>query len=51
MKRVGTTWEETRSDIFEYIKMFYNSNRRHGSGYPMSPTEYENQNYQRLGSV
>lgn len=42
---------EARSDIFDYIEMFYNSKRRHGSSNQMSPTEYENQYYQRLGSV
>ncbi|SRO37788.1 ISEhe3, transposase orfB [Shigella flexneri] len=45
------TREEARSDIFDYIEMFYNSKRRHGSSEQMSPTEYENQYYQRLGSV
>ncbi|MGF3693873.1 EAL domain-containing protein, partial [Salmonella enterica] len=35
----------------DYIEMFYNSKRRHGSSDQMSPTEYENQYYQRLGSV
>ncbi|MFG0647108.1 IS3 family transposase [Leclercia adecarboxylata] len=49
-KRYGTR-EEARSDIFDYIEMFYNSKRRHGSSDQMSPTEYENQYYQRLGSV
>lgn len=43
--------EEARSDIFDYIEMFYNSKRRHGSSDQMPPTEYENQYYQRLGSV
>ncbi|EAA7637015.1 TPA: IS3 family transposase, partial [Enterobacter hormaechei subsp. steigerwaltii] len=43
--------EEARSDIFDYIEMFYNSKRRHGSSEQMSPTEYEKQYYQRLGSV
>ncbi|ENZ7483226.1 hypothetical protein ACG8U7_000256 [Klebsiella aerogenes] len=33
------------------IEMFYNSKRRHGSSNQMSPTEYENQYYQRLRSV
>ncbi|WP_152537848.1 IS3 family transposase, partial [Enterobacter sp. DC1] len=35
----------------DYIEMFYNSKRRHGSSAQMPPTEYENQYYQRLGSV
>ncbi|EAN2945309.1 IS3 family transposase [Salmonella enterica subsp. enterica serovar Oranienburg] len=50
-KKIYGTREEARSDIFDYIEMFYNSRRRHGSSDQMSPTEYENQYYQRPGSV
>ncbi|EIT4726742.1 IS3 family transposase, partial [Salmonella enterica] len=50
-KKIYGTREEARSDIFNYIEMFYNSKRRHGSSDQMSPTEYENQYYQRLRSV
>ena len=50
-KKIYGTREEARSDIFDYIEMFYNSKRRHGSSNQMSPTEYENQYYQRLGNV
>ncbi|HFQ3272305.1 TPA: IS3 family transposase [Klebsiella pneumoniae] len=50
-KKIYGTREEARSDIFDYIEMFYNSKRRHGSSEQMSPTEYKNQYYQRLGSV
>ncbi|MCS6051799.1 IS3 family transposase [Klebsiella variicola subsp. variicola] len=50
-KKIYGTREEARSDIFDYIEMFYNTKRRHGSNNQMSPTEYENQYYQRLGSV
>ncbi|WP_115388903.1 IS3 family transposase [Salmonella enterica] len=50
-KKIYGTREEARSDIFDYIEMFYNSKRRHGSRDQMSPTEYENQYYQRLRSV
>ncbi|ECK4930696.1 IS3 family transposase [Salmonella enterica subsp. enterica serovar Durban] len=50
-KKIYGTREEARSDIFDYIEMFYNSKRRHGSSDQVSPTEYENQYYQRLGSV
>ncbi|HHH0001584.1 TPA: IS3 family transposase, partial [Yersinia enterocolitica] len=46
-KKIYGTREEARSDIFDYIEMFYNSKRRHGSSDQMSPTEYENQYYQR----
>ncbi len=40
-KKIYGTREEARSDIFDYIEMFYNSKRRHGSSDQMSPTEYE----------
>ncbi|EKP5434151.1 IS3 family transposase [Salmonella enterica] len=50
-KKIYGTREEARCDIFDYIEMFYNSKRRHGSSDQMSPTEYENQYYQRLRSV
>ncbi|MEG0693935.1 MAG: IS3 family transposase [Oscillospiraceae bacterium] len=29
------------ADIFEYIEMFYNSKRRHGSNGQRSPLDYE----------
>lgn len=50
-KKIYGTREEARSNIFDYIEMYYNSKRRHGSGDQMSPTDYENDYYQRLGSV
>ena len=50
-KKIYGTREEARSDIFDYIEMFYNSKRRHGSSDQMPPTEYENQYYRRLRSV
>ncbi|KJQ16942.1 transposase [Enterobacter hormaechei] len=50
-KKSYGTREEASSEIFDYIEMLYNSKRRHGSSDQMSPTEYENQYYQRLGSV
>ncbi|MEQ9969524.1 IS3 family transposase [Pectobacterium carotovorum] len=50
-KKIYGTREEARSDVFDYIEMFYNSKRRHGSSDQMPQTEYENQYYQRLRSV
>ena len=50
-KKIYGTREEARSDIFDYIEIFYNSKRRDGSSDQMSPAEYENHYYQRLGSV
>lgn len=49
-KKINGTREEARSDISDYIEMFYNSKRLHGSSVQMSPTEYESQYYQRLRS-
>ncbi|KLW85431.1 transposase [Enterobacter sp. BIDMC92] len=45
------TREEARNDIFDYIEMSYNNKLRHGSSNQMSPKEYDNHYYQRLGSV
>lgn len=50
-KKIYGTREEARSDIFDYIEMFYNSKRRYGSSDKMPPTEYENRYYRRLESV
>ena len=50
-KKVYGTREEARSDVFDYIEMFYYCRRRHGSSNQMPPAEYENQYYQRLKSV
>ena len=47
-KKIYGMREEARSDIFDYIEMFYNSKRRHGSSDQMSPAEYENQYYHGL---
>ena len=38
-------------DIFEYIEMFYNIKRRHGSNNQLSPVEYEKQYESKLKSV
>ncbi len=49
-KKIYGTREEAHSDIFDYIEMFYNSKRWHGSSVQMPPTQYKNKYYQRLGS-
>ncbi|WP_162788166.1 DDE-type integrase/transposase/recombinase, partial [Chromobacterium haemolyticum] len=43
--------EGARRDIFDYIEMFYNPKRRHGSANGLSPVEFEKQYFQRLKSV
>ena len=50
-KKIYTTREEARSDVFNYIEMFYNSKREHGSNNLLSPVEYENRYQERMGSV
>ncbi|MFZ4215752.1 IS3 family transposase, partial [Pantoea endophytica] len=50
-KKIYGTRDEARSDIFDYIEVFYNSKRRHGSSEQMPSTEYENLYYKRLRSV
>jgi putative transposase len=43
--------EDARSDIFDYIEMFYNPVRRHGHVGNLSPVAFERQYYRRLASV
>lgn len=50
-KKIYGTRGDARSDIFNYIEMFYYSKRRHGSSDQMPLPEYEKQYYQLLGSV
>ena len=40
---VYRTRDEARSDVLEYIEMFYNNQRRHSSIDYMSPSEFEKQ--------
>ena len=42
-RRVYSTRDEARSDVFDYIEMFYNPIRRHGSNDGLSPVEFERQ--------
>jgi putative transposase len=50
-KRIYETRDEARSDIFDYIEMFNNSKRRHGSSEQMPLAEYEHRYYERLRSI
>ena len=40
-KKIYASRTEARSDIFEYIEMFYNTKRRHGSNGQRSTLDYE----------
>lgn len=50
-KKIYGTREEACSDIFDYIEMFCNCRRRHGSSNQKPPAEYEYKYYQRFESV
>jgi putative transposase len=40
-RKTYTTREDARSDVFDYIEMFYNVKRRHGFNNQLSPVELE----------
>ena len=50
-RQVYSTREAAKSDVFNYIEMFYNSKRRHSSNNQLSPVEYERQFNEGLLSV
>jgi len=47
-RRIYTTRDDARSDVFNYIEMFYNSQRHHSSAAGLSPVEFEQRHSQRL---
>jgi putative transposase len=40
-RKIYTTHDEARSDVFDYIEMFYNPKRRHSANGGVSPVEFE----------
>lgn len=48
-RKIYLTRAEGTSDVFDYIEMFYNSKRRHGSNDGLSPVEFERR-YEESGS-
>ena len=50
-KKIYVSRTEARSDIFEYIEMFYNSKPRHGSNGQCSPLDYEKAHQQMVMCV
>ena len=50
-RQTYATRDAARSDIFDYIEIFYNSKRRHSSNNQLSPVKYEERYQQRLLSV
>ena len=50
-RRVYADREEARRDVFDYIELFYNPRRRHGYVGGISPVQFEQRYFNRLGSV
>ena len=46
-RRIYPTKDAARADVFDYIEMFYNPKRRHGSNGDLSPVEFERRYTQR----
>ena len=40
-RKIYLTRDAARSDVFDYIELFYNARRRHGANGGLSPVEYE----------
>ena len=50
-RHIYATRSDARTDIVDYIEMFYNNKRRHGFNDLLSPVEYEEKFTERLVSV
>ncbi len=50
-RHIYASRDAARSDVVDYIEMFYNSKRRHGFNDLLSPVEYEKRFTERLVSV
>jgi len=50
-RQVYATRSDARADVFNYIEMFYNPKRRHGTAGDTSPVEFERRYSQRLTGV
>ncbi|MFA1041843.1 IS3 family transposase, partial [Xanthomonas fragariae] len=46
-RRIYSTKEAACTEVFDYIEMFYNPKRRHGSTGDLSPAEFERRYAQR----
>lgn len=50
-RKIYTTREDARSDVFDYIEMFYNAKRRHGFNNQLPPVEFEKRYARSLQGV
>ena len=51
MRRISPDRQTERADMFNYIEMFYNQQRKHGHNNMLSPVQYEERYLMKLGSV
>ncbi len=50
-RRIYSSREEARADVFDYIELFYNTRRRHGYNDGLPPVQYEKRKSERLKRV
>lgn len=50
-RQIYSTREAAKSDVFDYIEIFYNPRRRHSTSDDLSPIEYERRHFQSLTGV
>ena len=50
-RKIYTSRQDARSDVFDYIEMFYNGKRRHGFNNQLSPVEFEKRHAMSLQGV
>ena len=50
-RRIYDTRQDARSDVFNYIELFYNPKRRHSTIAGLSPVEFEQRHSPRLAGV
>lgn len=50
-RKIYSTRQDARADVFDYIEMFYNPKRRHGFNNQLSPVEFEKRYFLSLESV
>ena len=50
-RRIYTDRDQARTDVFNYIEIFYNPKRRHGNNNGLSPVKFEEEFSKRLESV
>ena len=50
-RKIYTTREDAKRDVFNFIEMFYNPIKRHSHNDGMSPVKFEENYFSRLGSV